>query len=148
MERILMPGSFQSRHENVSRTSAKGSRLCENSNEQAAMRKRRSISRLIVDSALTEAQNSTAASHFSKFFEFSHGLGRKRKLLLSPSTENVKVFGCRPFIDHRCPPREGRRSKTSKEGNRESEGRRRRRYLWGFERRWRLLSSGRNDYQK
>ena len=39
---------------------------------------------------------------------------------------HVKVFGCRPFIDHCCPPRQGRRSKTSKEGNRESEGRRRR----------------------
>src|SRR6202035_1526925 len=38
----------------------------------------------------------------------------------------VKVFGFRPFIDHCCPPRQGRRSKTSKEGNRESEGRRRR----------------------
>jgi hypothetical protein len=35
----------------------------------------------------------------------------------------VKVFGCRPFIDHCCPPRQGRRSKTSKEGNRESEAR-------------------------
>ena len=61
---------------------------------------------------------------------------------------NVKVFGCRPFIDLCCPPRQGRRSKTSKEGNRESEGRRRRCDLWGFESRWRLLSSGRNDYQR
>ena len=60
----------------------------------------------------------------------------------------VKVFGYRPFIDRCCPPRQGRRSKTSKEGNRESEGRRRRRNLWGFESRWRLLSSGRNDYQR
>jgi hypothetical protein len=40
----------------------------------------------------------------------------------------VKVFGCRPLIDHCCPPRQGRRSKTSKEGNRESEGRRRATY--------------------
>ena len=60
----------------------------------------------------------------------------------------VKVFGCRPFIDRCCPPRQGRRSKTSKEGNRESEGRRRRRNLWGFETCWCLLSSGRNDYQR
>ena len=45
------------------------------------------------------------------------------KLTSPPSYE---VFGCRPFIDHCCPPRQGRRSKTSKEGNRESEGRRRR----------------------
>src|ERR1700730_6555347 len=65
-----------------------------------------------------------------------------------PSSESVKVFGCRPFIDLCCPPRQGRRSKTSKEGNRESEGRRRRCDLWGFESRWRLLSSGRNDYQR
>src|SRR3984893_18496363 len=35
----------------------------------------------------------------------------------------VKVFGCRPFIDHCCPPRQGGRSKTSKEGYRESEAR-------------------------
>ena len=34
----------------------------------------------------------------------------------------VKVFGCRPFIDLCCPPRQGRRSKTSKEGNRELKG--------------------------
>ena len=67
------------------------------------------------------------------------------KLTSPPSYE---VFGCRPFIDHCCPPRQGRRSKTSKEGNRESEGRRRRCDLWGFESRWRLLSSGRNDYQR
>jgi hypothetical protein len=40
----------------------------------------------------------------------------------------VKVFGSRPLIDHCCPPRQGRRSKTSKEGNRESEGRRRATY--------------------
>jgi superfamily I DNA/RNA helicase len=53
-----------------------------------------------------------------------------------------------PFIDHCFPPRQGRRSKTSKEGNRESEGRRRRCDLWGFESRWRVLSSGRNDYQR
>jgi hypothetical protein len=57
-------------------------------------------------------------------------------------TAPVKVLGCRPFIDHCCPPRQGRRSKTTKEGNRESEGRRRRCDLWGFESRWRLLSSG------
>jgi hypothetical protein len=63
-------------------------------------------------------------------------------------TAPVKVFGCRPFIDHCCPPRQGRRSKTSKEGNRESEGRRRRCDLWGFESCSRLLSSGRNDYQR
>ena len=44
----------------------------------------------------------------------------------SALTASVKVFGCRPFIDHCCPPRQGQRSKTSKEGNRESEGRRRR----------------------
>src|SRR3984893_8098210 len=62
------------------------------------------------------------------------------KLTSPPSYE---VFGCRPFIDHCCPPRQGRRSKTSKEGNRESEGRRRRCNLWGFESRWRLFSSGR-----
>jgi hypothetical protein len=60
----------------------------------------------------------------------------------------VKVFGCRPFIDHCCPRRQGRRSKISKEGNRVSEGRRCRCDLWGFESRWRLLSSGRNDYQR
>ena len=46
-------------------------------------------------------------------------------------TAIVKVFGCRPFIDRCCPPRQGRRSKTSKEGNRELEGRRRRRNLYG-----------------
>ena len=67
------------------------------------------------------------------------------KLTSPPSYE---VFGCRPFIDLCCPRRQGRRSKTSKEGNRESEGRRRRCDLWGFESRWRLLSSGRNDYQR
>ena len=38
-------------------------------------------------------------------------------------TASVKVFGCRPFIDHCCPPRQVRRSKTSKEGYRESEAR-------------------------
>jgi hypothetical protein len=59
----------------------------------------------------------------------------------------VKVFGCRPFIGHCCPPGQGRRSKTSKEGNRESEGRRRRRDLWGFKGRSLQLSSGGNDYQ-
>jgi hypothetical protein len=62
--------------------------------------------------------------------------------------EIVKVFGFRPFIDHCCPPGQGRRSKTSKEGNRESEGRRRRRDLWGFKGRSLQLSSGGNDYQK
>jgi hypothetical protein len=49
-----------------------------------------------------------------------------KHMLASRFTPFVKVFGCRPFIDHCCPPRQGRRSKTSKEGNRESEGRRRR----------------------
>ena len=45
------------------------------------------------------------------------------KLTSPPSYE---VFERRPFIDLFCPPRQGRRSKTSKEGNRESEGRGRR----------------------
>ena len=59
----------------------------------------------------------------------------------------VKVFGCRPSSTLAGAPGQGRRSKTSKEGNRESEGRRRRRDLWGFERRRRRLASGRNDDQ-
>ena len=49
----------------------------------------------------------------------------KQAALDQPTSESVKVFGCRPFIDLCCPPRQGRRSKTSKEGNRESEGLRR-----------------------
>ena len=94
------------------------------------------------------------ATHFPHAIErFAGCIGRTKVCSqVSPiggqMTASVKVFGCRPFIDHCCPPRQGRRSKTSKEGNRESEGRRRRCDLWGFESRWRLLSSGRNDYQR
>jgi hypothetical protein len=48
-------------------------------------------------------------------------------------TANVQVFGYLPFADARDHAR-GRCPKTSKEGNRESEGRWRRfRRLWGFE---------------
>src|ERR1700722_11993188 len=41
------------------------------------------------------------------------------KLTSPPSYE---VFGCRPFIDLCCPPRQGRHPKTSREGNASRKG--------------------------
>src|SRR3984893_11984801 len=71
-------------------------------------------------------------------------LGRNRLLVGSLlNGRSCEGFRMPALHYHCCPPRQGRRSKTSKEGNRESEGRRRRCNLWGFESRWRLFSSGR-----
>ena len=67
----------------------------------------------------------------------------------SMMSARVKVFGCRPFTDT-CRRAETGPAFENLQGRKPRVGRApiRRRELWGFERRRRLLMSGRNDRQR
>jgi hypothetical protein len=56
------------------------------------------FSRLIVDSTLAEAQNSTATSHFSTFFDFSHSLDPFRHSALRNEIE----MSATPGLSREC----------------------------------------------